>query len=138
MVFTLGELSFRDNDYVCLLGKLEPDKRPLAVLEDHKSATIKSCFEELKRTGVKGKVVVMGMKDSWRKVVQGVFPQVQIIVNPFHVVQDANRRWNEVRKVEQEVKGETYPDSLSRRPRRNSPKDKKSNSRRFKRSTPLL
>lgn len=109
IVLTLDELSFSGNDFVCVVGRLEPDKRPLTILEDDKKATIKSYLEGLKKAGVKVEAVVIDMKDSWRKLIKTVFPSAKIIVDPFHVIQDANRRLNEARKIEQEASKENIP-----------------------------
>jgi transposase len=109
IVLTLDELSFRGNDYVCVVGRLEPDKRPLTVLEDVRTATIKAYLEELKKAGVKVEAVVIDMKDSWRKLIKAVFPSAKIIVDPFHVIQDANRRLDEARRIEQEASKDKIP-----------------------------
>jgi len=108
-VLTLDELSFSGNDFVCVVGRLEPDRKPLAILEDDRKATIKGYLEELKKAGVEVEAVVIDMKDSWRKLIKTVFPSAKIIVDPFHVIQDANRRLNEARKIEQEASKEKIP-----------------------------
>jgi transposase len=109
IVLTLDELSFSGNDYVCVVGRLEPDKRPLTILGDDRKATIKAYLEGLKKAGVKVEAVVIDMKDSWRKLIKAIFPSARIIVDPFHVIQDANRRLNEARKIEQEAGKENIP-----------------------------
>ncbi|HAA89069.1 MAG: Transposase IS204/IS1001/IS1096/IS1165 [Thermoanaerobacterales bacterium 50_218] len=108
-MLALDELSFSGNDYVCVVGILGPERKPLAILEDIKKATIKSYLEELKRAGVEVEAVVIDMKDPWRKLIKAVFPSAKIIVDPFHVIQDANRRLNEARKIEQEASNEPIP-----------------------------
>ncbi|SMB90233.1 Transposase [Thermanaeromonas toyohensis ToBE] len=109
IVLTLDELSFTGNDFVCMVGRLEPDKRPLTILEDVRTATIKAYLEELKKAGVKVEAVVIDMKDSWRKLIKAIFPSAKIIVDPFHVIQDANRRLDEARRIEQEASKEKIP-----------------------------
>lgn len=109
VVLTLDELSFSGKDFVCVVGRLAPDKRPLTILEDVRTATIRAYLEGLKEAGVKVEAVVIDMKDSWRKLIKTVFPSAKIIVDPFHVIQDANRRLNEARKVEQEASKENIP-----------------------------
>jgi transposase len=109
IVLTLDELSFSGHDFVCVVGRLEPDKRPLTILKDDKKATIKGYLEGLKKAGVKVEAVVIDMKDSWRKLIKEIFPSAKIIVDPFHVIQDANRRLNEARKIEQEASKDNIP-----------------------------
>nr|BAL56713.1 transposase [uncultured prokaryote] len=43
------------------------------------------------------------LKDSWRKLVRRALPQASVVADPFHVIQDANRRVDEARRVEQEL-----------------------------------
>jgi len=135
VVLTLDELSFSGNDFVCVVGRLEPDRKPLAILKDDRKATIKGYLEELKRAGVAVEAVVIDMKDSWRKLIKAVFPSAKIVVDPFHVIQDANRRLNEARKIEQEGSRENIPRLPLPRPRRTSLPDNKKSSKRSKGNT---
>jgi transposase len=42
-------------------------------------------------------------------VVQRVLPHAAVVADPFHVIQDANRRVDEARRVEQEVHRRKIP-----------------------------
>ena len=43
------------------------------------------------------------MKESLRKVAEEIFPKAKVIVDPFHVIADSNRRMDEARRIEQDV-----------------------------------
>lgn len=103
VVLTLDELSFRRHDYMCMAGELAPTRRVLSLLDNDLIRTIEGYLRQLKDSGVVVEAFVIDMKDSWRKAVKRVFPQAKVVVDPFHVVQDANRRLDECRKVEQDA-----------------------------------
>jgi len=43
------------------------------------------------------------MKDGLRKAAEAVFPSARVVVDPFHVIADSNRRMDEARRIEQDV-----------------------------------
>jgi len=43
------------------------------------------------------------MKDGLRKAVEAVFPLARVVVDPFHVIADSNKRMDEARRIEQDV-----------------------------------
>ena len=45
----------------------------------------------------------MDMKESLRKVAEEIFPKAKVVVDPFHVIADSNRRMDEARRIEQDV-----------------------------------
>lgn len=100
VVLTLDELSFSRHDYMCMAGELAPTRRVLSLLDNDLIRTIEGYLRHLKDSGVVVEAFVIDMKDPWRKLIKRVFPQAKVIVDPFHVVQDANRRLDECRKVE--------------------------------------
>ncbi len=61
--------------------------------------TLEGYLRYLKDSGEVVEAFVVDMEDSWRKLIKRIFPQAKIIVAPFHVIQDANRRLDECRKV---------------------------------------
>ena len=109
VVLTLDELSYRHQDYMCLVGELAPTKRALTVLDNDQVRTIEDYLWFLKKSGVVVEAFVIDMKDSWRKAIKRVFPEAKVIVDPFHVVQDANRRLDAARLIEQEGSGYAIP-----------------------------
>lgn len=105
VVMTLDELSYSRHDFMCIAGELAPTKRVLTVLDNDLLKTIEGYLRRLRDAGVDVEAFVIDMKDAWRKAVKRVFPGVRVIVDPFHVIQDANRRLNEARQVEQDGSG---------------------------------
>jgi len=47
--------------------------------------------------------VCIDMKERLRKAVEGLFPKAKIVVDPFHVIADSNKRMDEIRKIEHDV-----------------------------------
>jgi len=109
VVLTLDELSYRQQDYMCAVGELAPTKRILTLLDNDLVRTIEGYLRSLRDSGVRVEAFVIDMKDAWRKLVKRVFPEVRVIVDPFHVIQDANRRVDEARLIEQESSGYSIP-----------------------------
>jgi len=50
------------------------------------------------------------MKESLRKVAEMVFPHAEVVVDPFHVVSDSNKRMDEARRIERKDTEENIPD----------------------------
>jgi transposase len=105
VVLTLDELSYRHQDFMCAVGELAPTKRILTLLDNDLVRTIEGYLRALKDSGVTVEAFVIDMKDAWRKLVKRVFPEVKVIVDPFHVIQDANRRVDQARLIEQDGSG---------------------------------
>ena len=77
---------------------------PLGILPNNRKVTIKtvlaSCPLELRD---KIKTVTVDMDDGTIAAIREVFPYVLIVIDHFHVIQDANRRLDEARRIEQEA-----------------------------------
>ena len=77
---------------------------PLGILPDNRKITIKtvlaSCPSEF---ADRIKTVTVDMDDGTIAAVRSVFPHVLIVIDHFHVIQDANRRLDEARRIEQEA-----------------------------------
>ena len=43
------------------------------------------------------------MKDGLRKAVEAVLPLAKVVVGPFHVIANSNKRMDEARRIEQDV-----------------------------------
>jgi transposase len=99
VILTMDELSFRGKDLVGVLGTLVPERRVLRILRDDRKETLKRCLEDLKRKGMKVQACVVDMRETFRRAVQEVFPEAEVILDPFHLIQDANRRLDEARKI---------------------------------------
>ncbi len=53
--------------------------------------------------GDKVREVCIDMKEGLRKAVETVFPSAGVVVDPFHVIADSNKRMDEARRIEQDV-----------------------------------
>ena len=47
--------------------------------------------------------VCMDMKEGLRTAAEAVFPSARVVVDPFHVIADSNKRMDEARRIEQDV-----------------------------------
>jgi hypothetical protein len=45
------------------------------------------------------------MKEELRKAAEAVFPLARVVVDPFYVIVDSNKRMDEARRIEQDVHG---------------------------------
>ncbi|HSV30741.1 MAG TPA: transposase [Atribacteraceae bacterium] len=45
----------------------------------------------------------MDMKKGLRKAAEAVFPSARVVVDPFPVIADSNKRMDEARRIEQDV-----------------------------------
>ena len=73
----------------------------LKILKDDRIATLKDFLVRIPKDKVKE--VCIDMKEGLRKVAETVFPHARVVVDPFHVISDANRRMDEARRIEQDV-----------------------------------
>jgi transposase len=77
---------------------------PLGILPDIRKQTVKeallTCPEEL-RARIKSAAV--DMEEKTINALKEVLPDILIVIDHYHVIQDANRRLNETRLIEQEI-----------------------------------
>jgi len=66
-------------------------------------ATLKKFLGRIPRDKVKE--VCIDMRDGLRKATEAVSPSAKVVVDPFRVIADANRRMDEARRIEQDVHG---------------------------------
>jgi len=76
-------------------------RKMIGILRDDRIATLKKFLSKVPRNKVKE--VCSDMKEGLRKAAEALFPQVRVVVDPFHVIADSNRRMDETRKIEQDV-----------------------------------
>ncbi|MFN3284658.1 MAG: ISL3 family transposase [bacterium] len=107
---SLDEHSFRHQDMAVTLTAVVPDRQVLALLPDDRKRTVEAFFRQMPEE-VRGRVraVCVDLKDTWRKLLRRVLPQAQVVADPFHVIQDANRRVDEARRIEQELRRRKIP-----------------------------
>lgn len=110
LVLGIDEHSFRGNDMMVTVTCVWPERRLLAILPDDRARTLEQ-FLRLLPVSVRERVrgVCIDMKETWRKVVARQLPGVPVIVDRFHVIQDANRRVDEARRLEQQVTRQLMP-----------------------------
>lgn len=103
----IDEHSFRGNNLVITVACLRPVRMLLAILPDDRLTTLRAYLKGLPRQ-LKERVeeVCIDMKESYRKLVREVLPGARVVVDKFHVIQDANRRVDEARRLEQQVQKE--------------------------------
>ena len=97
----IDEHSFRRQDMVHTVTEVKK-KKMLGLLSDDRIATLKMFLRNVPQDKVKE--VCIDMKASLRKVAEEIFPKAKVVVDPFHVVADSNRRMDEARKIEQDMR----------------------------------
>lgn len=96
----IDEHSFKHQELVYMVTEVKK-KRVLRILKDDRIATLKSFLIKIAKDRVKE--VCIDMKEGLRKLAEAVFPEAKVVVDPFHVVSDSNRRMDEARRIEQDV-----------------------------------
>lgn len=93
----------RRNKYLVTIANLLTGK-PVHILPNDQKKTLVSFLKALPFE-VKEKIeeVAIDMKSSFIKAVSETLPKTRIVVDHFHVIQDANRRVNDARKIEDDV-----------------------------------
>lgn len=97
----IDEHSFRHQELVYTVTEVKK-RRMLGILRDDRIATLKVFLKKIPREKVKE--VCIDMKESLRKVAEEVFPKAKVVVDHFHVIADSNRRMDEARRIEQDVR----------------------------------
>jgi len=105
-VLSIDEHSYRGRDMMVTVTCVWPKRRLLAILPDDRMKTLERFLQQLPDT-VRRRIraVCIDLKDAWRHAVKRALPGAVIVADPFHVIQDANRRVDEARLVEQQVTG---------------------------------
>ena len=96
----IDEHSFRHQELVHTVTEVKKRKM-LGILRDDRIPTLKMFLKKIPAKKVKE--VCIDMKESLRKVAEEVFPNAKVVVDPFHVIADSNRRMDESRRIEQDV-----------------------------------
>jgi transposase len=110
--FVLGidEHSFRGQDMMITVTCVWPERRLLAILPHDRLSTLVHFLRGIPES-VRQRIVAVciDLKEGWRQLIQRELPGVPVVADPFHVIQDANRRVDEARRVEQEVTRKRLP-----------------------------
>lgn len=93
----------RKNKYLVTIANLLTGK-PIHILPDDKQKTLASFLKQLPAQ-VKDRIeeVAIDMRRSFLAAVVKELPKTRIVIDHFHMIQDANRRVNEARKIEEDV-----------------------------------
>jgi transposase len=97
----IDEHSFRGNRLVITVTCLSTHQ-VVAILPDDRQRSLRQYLRSLPqevRSRVRG--VCTDLKASFRSVLQHELPHATLVADPFHVIQDANRRVDETRRLEQ-------------------------------------
>lgn len=96
----IDEHSFRHQELVHTVTEVK-QRKVLGILRDDRIATLKEFLSKIPKDKVKE--VCIDMKESLRKAAQNLFPTAKVVLDPFHVIADANKRMDEARRIEQDV-----------------------------------
>ena len=92
----IDEHSFRHLELVHTVTEVK-QRKVLGILRDDRIATLKKFLSKVPADKVKE--VCIDMKGGLRKAVEAVFPSTRVVVDPFHVIADSNKRMNEARRI---------------------------------------
>jgi len=97
----IDEHSFKHQEMVLIITDVKA-KKVLEVLKDDRVATLEAFLSEIPAHKVKE--VCIDMKEAFRKAANRLFPEANVVVDHFHVIADANKRMDEARRIEQDVR----------------------------------
>lgn len=99
----IDEHHFRKNQMVVTIVNLLTH-RPIHILTDDRKLSLVNFLKSLPPE-IKDRVeeVALDMKTTFIRAVEQELPQARIVIDHFHLIQDANRRVNEARKIENDV-----------------------------------
>jgi len=99
----IDEVSFAGFDFLPIVANLQT-KRLKAVLADDRRKTLENCLRTIpERIKSKIKEVCLDMNRNYLSSIKTILPSAKIVVDHFHVIQDANRRITEERRILQQV-----------------------------------
>jgi len=96
----IDEHSFRHQDLVYSVTEVKR-RKVLGILRDDRIATLKEFLSKIPADKVTE--VCIDMKEGLRKTAEAMFPSARVVVDPFHIVADSNRRIDEARRIEQDL-----------------------------------
>jgi len=97
----IDEHSFKHQEMVLIITDVKA-KKVLEVLKDDRLATLEAFLSEIPAHKVKE--VCIDMKEAFRKAASRLFPEANVAVGHFHMIADANKRMDEARRIEQDVR----------------------------------
>ena len=93
----------RKNKYLVTIANLLTGK-PIHILPNDQKKTLVNFLKTLPNE-VKERIeeVAVDMKTSFIRAIEETLPKARIVIDHFHIIQDANRRVNDARKIEDDV-----------------------------------
>jgi len=93
----------RNNKYLVTIANLLTGK-PIQILSNDKQATLVSFLKNLPGEAKEAvDEVCIDMKRSFLNAVLKELPKARVVIDHFHIIQDANKRVNDARKIEDDV-----------------------------------
>ena len=107
----VDEHSFRHQDMVITITEIR-QHRVITLLPDDRCRTLEAFLLALSPE-VRDEIreVCIDMKEGFRKSIERCLPKAKVVVDPFHVIQDANSRLDEARQIEQQMRKTTLKKS---------------------------
>ena len=97
----VDEHSFRHQDMVITITEVA-QHRVLALLPDDRCRTLEAFLLGISpHVREQIREVCIDMKEGFHKTIERCLPLAKVVVDPFHVIQDANNRLDEARQIEQ-------------------------------------
>lgn len=105
----IDEHSFRGRDLVMTVTLLQPARQLVAILDDDRVRTLEAYLRGLpEETRAKIRWACTDMKPAFKNAVKRLLPAT-VVLDHFRVIQDANRRLDEARLLEQEMARRKIP-----------------------------
>ena len=99
----IDEHHFKKNRFVVTVANLLTGK-PIHILPNDQKKTVVSFLKSLpEEVALKIDEVAVDMRSAFIHAVLETLPNARVVIDHFHVIQDANRRVNEARKIEDDV-----------------------------------
>lgn len=109
----VDEHSFRHQDMVITITEVA-QHRVLTLLPDDRCRTLEAFLLGISpHVREQIREVCIDMKEGFRKTIERCLPQAKVVVDPFHVIQDANNRLDEARQIEQQMRKTPLKKNLS-------------------------
>lgn len=98
----IDEVSFAGFDYLPTIANLNTN-RLKAVLSNDRKTTLEACLKSIPDK-IKAKIAefCLDMNRPYALSIKKILPKARLVVDHFHIIQDANRRINEERRILQE------------------------------------
>jgi transposase len=108
----VDEHSFRHQDMVITITEIA-QHRVLTLLPDDRCKTLETFLLGISpHVREQIREVCIDMKEGFRRSIERCLPQAKVVVDPFHVIQDANNRFDEARQIEQQMRKTPLKKSL--------------------------